>query len=82
MTDADWATINELHRAYERKGAKGFGIAIEKLASDPIRYVRIMGAFFPDMIREAIRDSMAERGITPEDLEELIRKHERPARSH
>jgi hypothetical protein len=45
-----------------------------------IQYVRTMGAFFPDMMREAIRDEMAEAGMTEEDLRELIRKLESPAR--
>jgi uncharacterized NAD(P)/FAD-binding protein YdhS len=38
----------------------------------------VMGAFFPDMIREKIRDMLAEEGITREDLEEIVRKQERP----
>jgi hypothetical protein len=41
-----------------------------------------MGAFFPDMIREALRDSLAEQGVTEEDVRELIRKLESPARKH
>jgi len=32
------------------------------------------------MIREAIRDEMAEEGLDEEDLRELIRKLESPAR--
>ena len=39
----------------------------------------IMGAIFPDMVREIISDGMAEIGITEEDLRELIRKLESPA---
>ena len=37
-----------------------------------------MEAFFPDMIREKIRDMLAEEGITREDLEEIVRTQERP----
>lgn len=54
--------------------------AFDKLAKDPIGYNKIMGAFFPDIVREALRDAIAEKGITPEDLKEIIRQHERPAR--
>jgi hypothetical protein len=39
-----------------------------------------MGAFFPDMIRDAIKDAMAEEGIAEEDIRELMRKLESPAR--
>jgi hypothetical protein len=43
--------------------------------------MNVMAAFFPDMIREVIKDSMAERGMTEDDLRELIRKLESPART-
>ena len=36
-------------------------------------------AFFPDLIREALKDEMAEQGITQEDLKELLGLLERPA---
>jgi hypothetical protein len=52
---------------------------LAELATDPIRYMHIMGAIFPDMVREIISDGMAEIGITEEDLRELIRKLESPA---
>jgi hypothetical protein len=77
LTDDDWATINGLRRAHQRRGAKGLASEMAKLTRDPVRWVRIMGAFFPQMIREMIRDTMAENGITREDLEEIIRKHEK-----
>jgi hypothetical protein len=54
--------------------------AIDELATDPFRYATVMGAFFPDMIREAIKDSMAEVGMTEDDVRELVRKLESPAR--
>ena len=80
LTDADWATINRLRRTYQRMGAKRLSGTLKKLAADPIRYVRIMGAFFPNMIREAIRDAMVEQGITPEDLNAIIQKHKMSTR--
>jgi hypothetical protein len=33
-----------------------------------------MGAFFPGDVREALKDSMAESGITIEDLREMLKK--------
>jgi hypothetical protein len=41
----------------------------------------VLGALFPDLVREAIKDKMAESGITEEDLRELIRKLENPTQS-
>ena len=50
--------------------------AMGQLAKDPFAYVRVMGALFPDIVRENIKDMMAERGMTEEDSRELIRKLE------
>jgi len=80
LTDADWAEINKLRQAYETDGPKALSKAIAELANnDAIRYITIMAAFFPDMVREQIRDNMAEAGITEQDLRELIRKLESPS---
>jgi hypothetical protein len=64
LSDADWADINKLGRALEDGGQKGLSKALDELASDPIRYMKVIGALFPDMVREAIRDEMAEAGMT------------------
>jgi hypothetical protein len=53
--------------------------AMAELAKDPIRYMRVVAAFFPGMVREAIRDEMPELGLTDEDIRELLRKLEGPA---
>jgi hypothetical protein len=45
-----------------------------------IRATRVIGAFFPEMVRETIKDVMAEKGITIEDIHELLQKLESPAR--
>jgi len=50
------------------------------LAKDALRYTAVIGALFPDMMREAIKDVMAEQGITEDDVREVIRKLESPAR--
>jgi hypothetical protein len=80
LSDADWAAINKLRRAQEDGGQNGLLKALDELGNDPIRYMKVIGALFPDMVREAIRDEMAEAGITEEDLREMVRKLESPAR--
>jgi hypothetical protein len=79
LTDADWAEISKLQQAYKEGGKRALNKAMAALANDPIRYVAVVGAFFPDMIREAIKDSVAEAGLTEEDLREMVRKLESPA---
>ena len=44
--------------------------------TDPVRSIRVLSAFFPEAVRKALAGSMAEQGITAEDLRELIRRHE------
>jgi hypothetical protein len=80
LSDADWAEINSLRRSYTEGGKRALNKHMAALAKDnPIRYAAVIGAFFPEMLREAIRDSMAEQGISEDDLRELIRKLESPA---
>ena len=45
-------------------------------SKDPIRYLHVLSAFFPEIVREAIKDTMAEMGVTAEDLRELLEKTE------
>ncbi len=81
LTDADWAEINKLKKAYDAGGQKALSAALDTLAKDPMQATRVLGALFPDLVRETIKDQMAERGITEEDLRELIRKLENPNQS-
>jgi hypothetical protein len=77
LTDADWAEINKIKRAYESDGMKGLSKAVNELAAgDPIRYLHVLGAFFPEIVQEAVKDTMAEMGVTAEDLRELLEKTE------
>jgi len=77
LTAADWAEINRLKRLYETGGRNTLSNALAELGeSDPVRSIRVLSAFFPETVRGALRDSMAEQGITAEELRELIRKHE------
>jgi hypothetical protein len=64
LTDADWAEIDRLKRAYEVGGHKAFNEALKKL-DDPVLGIRVIGAFYPAMVREAIKDAMAEHGVNP-----------------
>jgi hypothetical protein len=77
LTDADWADINRLKRLYETGGRNALSKALAELGeSNPVRSMRVLYALFPDTVREALKDSLAEEGITEEELRELIRKHQ------
>ena len=80
LTDADWAEINKLNATWRNGGKDALSKALGALAdADPIRYTNVTAALFPDLVREAIKDAMAERGITEEDVRDLIRNLESPA---
>jgi hypothetical protein len=72
LTDDDWATINKLRRIYASEGQKGLSKAMREL--DPSHYIKVMSAFFPDEVREVVKDEMAALGITEEDVKELAKK--------
>jgi hypothetical protein len=63
-----------LKKAYETDGPKGLDKAFEELSNDPIKYLRVVGAFFPNEMCESIKDAMAEQGITEEDLREIMQQ--------
>lgn len=79
LSDADCADIKRLQRAYTTGGEEALLVALDELATDPIRYVHLMRAIYPEMISEAIRDELAEHGMDEKDLRDLIRKLESPA---
>src|SRR5438045_1313242 len=79
MTDADWAELNKLKAAYESGEAKR--CRRPWLGADPVRYVRVVGALFPEVVSERLRDLLAERGITEEDLRQMLREAERRSES-
>jgi len=76
LTDADWTVINKVMRACEAGGFNVFWDEIDRLV-DPVLQIRVAKAFFPDLIREALKDEMAEQGITRDDLKEFLTR--RPA---
>jgi hypothetical protein len=81
LTDADWAEISRLRRTWETGGTKAMLKAMKDLAeADPIRYIHVVAAYFPETVRETIKDAMAEKGMTDDDLRKLIRKLESPTR--
>jgi hypothetical protein len=54
----------------------------ELLRTDPIRAIRALTALSPNKMMEAIKNEMAELGITVEDLVEMRRKLEGPNHLH
>ena len=82
LTDADWIEINKVRRAYERGGWDAFWSELETLGDDLIVKIKVVGAFFPDAIREAIEDELAESGLALEDLREFLKKNEALATEH
>ena len=75
LSDADWAEINKLLRAYEAGGSDAFWEALNELSDkDPVRYIAVASAFFPDVVRSIITEEIAERGMTEEDLRALFKK--------
>ena len=78
LTDADWAEINRLKSAYADGGDKALRKALKELDDNPTLRLRVLGAFFPEMVREAIKDAMAANGTTEDDIRDLIRKLDPP----
>jgi hypothetical protein len=77
LTESDWAEIEKLKRAYESGGEKGLAKAVDKLeAKDIIQFITVVGAFYPDRVKEIIKDEMAEGRLASDDLRKLLRKLE------
>jgi hypothetical protein len=79
LTDADWAAVNRVNRAYEAGGIDAFWNELEQL-DDEVLQITVAGAFFPNVIREVLIDFMEEHGLTINDLREMLRKAESSAR--
>jgi hypothetical protein len=60
LTDADWAVIDRVNRACELGGAAAFWDELEKLDNVSLQ-LRVVGAFFPELIREVIEEEMTEQ---------------------
>src|SRR5262245_18571720 len=81
LDDGDWAVINRLKGTYETDGQEAFCAEIQKLYDDPVRHVKALCAFFPTEMTEALKDGLAEAGITPDEAREMLRKANRKAES-
>ena len=77
LTDADWAVVNRVNRACELGGATAFWEELEKL-DDISLQLRVLGAFFPELVSEVIEEEMTAHGLTVDDLREAERKAESP----
>jgi hypothetical protein len=55
-----------------RLGQQALKEAWLKLKDDPVSTMRVYGAFFPEKLRNTIKDVMAAEGITFKDLKEMI----------
>lgn len=80
LTDADWAEINKLRNAFETGGAPALQLAYRELAKNTVLYLRVMGAFYPDEVRNSIKEAMAKRGLTEQDIPEAANTRESPDR--
>jgi hypothetical protein len=75
LTNTDWAEINKLKRAFENGGSKAFWEAMDRLGEDDLgTQVHIAGAFWPEMVKDLIKDAIADAGMTEEDIREVMRK--------
>lgn len=75
LSDAHWAEINRMFRAFDEGGDEAFWSAMEDLGKkDPIEQCLIAASFFPEMMRELIQDEFAAAGMSEEDVRELRRK--------
>ena len=48
----------------------------ELLKNDPVRCTRVIGAYYPEKIREALKDAAAAAGVTIENFRDVLRKSE------
>jgi len=80
LTDADWAAVRRVNRAYEARGIEAFWDELEKL--DELQAFRVASAFFPCLMRELIRDHMAEYGLAIDNWRVVLKRAEDAARYH
>ena len=80
LTDADWVEINRLRLAFETGNQEAVQQAYRELGKDPVRYIRVMSAIYPNEVQASIKDAMAKRGLTEQDILDAAQKRESPAR--
>lgn len=83
LTDADWGQINALRALYESSGAEALDNALERLSSErPGQFIRIAAALDPASVRDATKDELADKGITEQDVSDLLKRLNAPTREH
>jgi hypothetical protein len=80
LTDADWVEINKLRLAFETGSQEALQRAYRELGRDPVQYIRVMSAIYPNEVRASIKEAMAKRGLTKQDILNAVRRRENPAR--
>ena len=80
LTDADWVEINKLKLAFETGSQVALQQAYRELGRDPVQYIRVMSAIYPNEVRASIKEAMAKRGLTKQDILNAVRRRENPAR--
>src|SRR5262245_1046754 len=77
LTDADWAAIERVNRACELGGSAAFWHELESF-DDLSLQLRVVGAFFPDVISEMIEEEMTEHDLTMKKLRKALKLRARP----
>lgn len=80
LTDAIWLEINKLRAAFETGGHEALQQAYRELGKDPVRYIRVMSAIYPNEVQVSMKDAMAKRGLTEQDILDAVRMRESPVR--
>ena len=81
-TEADWSAVNKVRRAYERGGWDAFWSEFETFEDDLMLQIMVLEDIFPDVMRQAIKDELAEPGFTLGELQGLLKKTMQLATEH
>jgi hypothetical protein len=85
LTDADWDEINKIKQAYATRGQRGFVKALEALYKrDELTWLRVVVvlAYYPTVVKEAMRDNMAASAVTAENLQDIFENMESSPTKH
>jgi len=82
LTEADWIAVNKVRRAYERGGWDAFWSEFETFGDDLMLQIMVLRTLFPDVMRQAIKDELAEAGFTLGELPGLLKKTMQLATEH
>ena len=82
LTEVDWSAVNKVRRAYERGGWDAFWSEFETFGDDLMLQIMVLRTLFPDVMRQAIKDELAEAGFTLGELPGLLKKTMQLATEH